>query len=160
MRRGRRPREGGFTYVGLLVLVALVGILLAKAGEVASTTARREREAELLWVGHQYRAAIGRYWARRRVYPQTLEELLGTGPEAPIEARFLRSLYRDPMTSAPDWVLVPAPTGGIMGVASSSARAPIKTGRFDEADKDFEDAATYQDWQFTFPPRALQRKKP
>ncbi len=164
MPPGERPwsRARGFTYLGLLVLVALIGLLLAATGEVASTAARREREVQLLWVGHQYRAAIGRYWNQRRAYPQALEDLLGTGPDAPIPGRWLRRLYPDPMTNAADWVLVPAPGGGgIMGVASRSTRAPLKTGGFDEADRDFADASTYGDWAFTFPPRAtLRRKQP
>jgi type II secretory pathway pseudopilin PulG len=154
MRRGERPRRArGFTYLGLLVVVAVIGLLLASAGGVVATTARREREAQLLWVGHEYRAAIGRYWQRRRAYPRTLEELLGAPPDSPVQVRYLRRLYRDPMTDA-DWVLVPAPTGGIMGVASSSKRAPLKTGSFDPADESFADAATYGDWEFTYPPRA------
>ena len=64
MPRGERARrsEGGFTYLGLLFLVALIGLMLAAAGEVAATAAQRERETQLLWVGHEYRAAIGRYW--------------------------------------------------------------------------------------------------
>jgi hypothetical protein len=60
------------------------------------------------------------------------------------------------MTNAVDWVLVRAPTnGGIMGVASSSKRAPLKA-HFDEVDKDFADAKT--DWQFTFQPGVVRRK--
>ena len=43
------------------------------------------------------------------------------------------------MTNAADWVLLPAPNGGIMGVTSSSKRAPLKTGHFDEADQLFAD---------------------
>ncbi len=161
MPRGERPlRARGFTYLGLLVLVALIGILLAAAGEVAATAGRREREAQLLWVGHEYRAAIGRYWSRRRAYPQALEELLGAAPDAPVQARFLRRLYPDPMTRAVDWVLVPAPGGGIMGVASRSTRAPLKTGRFDPADRGFEDATSYGDWQFTFVPGPARRRTP
>jgi type II secretory pathway pseudopilin PulG len=162
MRRGeraRRGRDGGFTYLGLLTLVALIGILLAAAGEVAATAARREREAQLLWVGHEYRAAIGRYWNRTRRYPEKLEELLGSAPDAPAPVHFLRQLYRDPMTNAVDWVLVPAPSGGFMGIASSSKRAPLKTGGFDPDDHDFEQATTYGDWQFTFLP-ALRRGVP
>jgi hypothetical protein len=62
------------------------------------------------------------------------------------------------MTNAADWVLVRAPGGGIMGVASSSQRAPLKTGHFDEVDQDFEDASSYGDWQFTYPPSALRHK--
>jgi type II secretory pathway pseudopilin PulG len=157
MRRGEPER--GFTYVGLLVLVVLLGVLLAAAGEVASTAARREREAQLLWVGHEYRAAIARYWIRNRKYPQGLADLLGAAPDAPVQVRYLRQLYRDPMTNAVDWVLVPAPNGaGFLGIASSSKRAPIKTGGFDDADQDFVDAKTYGDWQFTFVAGPIRRR--
>jgi type II secretory pathway pseudopilin PulG len=155
MARGERARPGarGFTYVGLLAVIVMIGVMLAAAGEVASTAAQREREAQLLWVGHEYRAAIGRYWSQRRAYPQTLQELLGTSQDTPVPVRYIRRLYPDPMTNAVDWLLVPAPSGGIMGVASSSKRAPRKTGNFEEADQGFENAAAYSEWQFAFAPR-------
>lgn len=159
----RRPparSERGFTYLGLLALIVLIGVMLAAAGEVAATAGQREREAQLLWAGHEYRTAIGRYWRHKRTYPQTLEELLGAPPDAPLQVRYLRRLYSDPMTNAVDWVLLPAPNGGIMGVASSSKRAPLKTGHFDDADQDFADASTYGDWQFTFLPGLVRRKTP
>jgi type II secretory pathway pseudopilin PulG len=152
--------ERGFTYLGLLALLVLIGLLLAAAGEVAATAAQREREAQLLWIGHEYRSAIGRYWSQRRKYPETLQELLGAAPDAPVQVRFLRRLYPDPMTNAVDWVLVPAPNGGIMGIASSSKRAPLKTGHFDEADPGFADASAYSDWQFTFVPGVVRRRVP
>jgi type II secretory pathway pseudopilin PulG len=162
MARGERTRRGarGFTYLGLLVLVALIGVMLAAAGNVAATSARREREAQLLWVGHEYRAAIGRYFRQRRAYPQSLQELLGSAPDAPVQVRYLRRLYPDPMTNAMDWVLVQAPNGGIMGVASTSTRAPLKTANFDDADKDFAGAKAYGDWQFTYPPRVVPAATP
>ena len=161
MSRGRRARQArGFTYVGLLVLVVLIGILLAAAGEVATTAAQREREAQLLWVGHEYRAAIGRYWIARRAYPQALQDLLGSAPDAPVPVRYIRQLYPDPMTNAVDWQLQLAPGGGIQGLASSSKRAPLKTGQFDDADKDFVDAASYGDWKFTFVPVGRYRAPP
>jgi type II secretory pathway pseudopilin PulG len=162
MRRGERARRsaGGFTYVGLLVLIALIGLVLASAGEVTAAAAQRERETQLLWVGHQYRAAIGRYWSRRRAYPRTLQELLGAAADDPIQVRYLRRLYLDPMTNAPDWVLLPAANGGIMGVASSSKRTPLKIANFDAADQDFANASAYSDWQFTFLPRVRRRATP
>ena len=162
MSRGERARRraGGFTYVGLLALVVLIGLMLAAAGEVAATAAQRERETQLLWVGHEYRAAIGRYWSHKRVYPQSLQDLLGAAPDAPVQVRHLRRLYPDPMTNTVDWVLVPAPNGGIMGVTSSSKRAPLKNGHFDEADQDFANASAYSDWQFTFLPGVIRRKTP
>jgi type II secretory pathway pseudopilin PulG len=162
LRRGEPPRrpERGFTYLGLLVLVALIGLALATAGEVASTAAQREREAQLLWVGHEYRAAIGRYWSRKRTYPLALEDLLGPATDDPVQVHYIRQLYPDPMTNAVDWALLPAPNGGILGVASSSSRAPLKTGNFDLADQGFADAKTYADWQFTFQPVLFRRKVP
>ena len=152
-KRLRRVRAGGFTYVGLLALIVLIGLMLAAAGEVASTTAQRERETQLRWVGHAYRAAIGRYWYSRRVYPQTLQDLLGEPADAPNPVHHLRQLYPDPMTNAVDWQLVPAPNGGIMGIASSSKRAPLKTAGFDDDEPAFKDAGAYSDWQFIFVPR-------
>jgi type II secretory pathway pseudopilin PulG len=162
MTRGERARRsaGGFTYVGLLALVVVIGLMLAAAGEVAATAAQRERETQLLWVGHEYRAAIGRYWGHKRSYPQALQDLLGAAPDALVQVRYLRRLYPDPMTNAVDWVLVPAPNGGIMGVTSSSKRAPLKTGNFDVADQDFANASAYSDWQFTFLPGVVRRRTP
>ncbi|HET6439577.1 MAG TPA: hypothetical protein VFG59_16045 [Anaeromyxobacter sp.] len=162
MSSGRRAkrRASGFTYLGLLALVVLIGLLLGAASEVATTVSQRERERQLLWVGHAYRAAIGRYFSQKRAYPQALEDLLGSAPDSPVKARYLRRLYPDPMTNQVDWELLPAPgqNGGIMGVASSSKRAPLKTGRFDDADQGFEEATTYGDWQFSFVPNARLRR--
>lgn len=159
MARGERRRRAdrGFTYLGLLVLVTTLGLLLGAAAEVASTAARREREVQLLWVGHEYRAAIGRYWRQRRAYPQRLEELLGEPPDSPLRIRYLRRLYPDPMTDAVDWQLLPSPGGGILGVASRSKRAPLKTAGFDPDDPGFAEATTYGGWQFTFQAGAKRR---
>ena len=172
MRRGegRAGRSGGFTYLGLLVLIVLIGVLLARAGEVWSAAAQRDREQELLWVGHEYRAAIGRYVAQNRHYPATLAELLGTtraGPDASegssgagpatapgvLEAlgfRALRRLYRDPMTNSTDWETVPSPDGRIMGVVSKSKLQPIKRAGFSDDDLGFAGAESYAGWQFVY----------
>jgi len=155
--RGPRGRVAGFTYVGLLALIVLIGLMLAAAGEVVSTTARRERETQLLWVGREYRKAIGLYFRAHRGYPQSLEELLGSAPDSPLQVRFLRQLYPDPMTNGADWLLLPAPSGGIMGVASSSKLAPMKTANFEELEFTFADAGAYSDWQFVFIPNLRVR---
>jgi type II secretory pathway pseudopilin PulG len=162
MNPGERPRRGarGFTYIGLLVLIVLIGILLAGAGEVVATASQHEREAQLLWVGHEYRAAIGRFFRQKRAYPKELQDLLGTAPDSPLQVRYIRRLYPDPMTNSADWVLVPAPGGGFMGVASSSKRAPLKSANFDPADQDFETAKTIGDWQFTYRAVGIRRKAP
>jgi hypothetical protein len=48
----------------------------------------------------------------------------------------------------------------IMGVASSSKRAPLKISNFEAADQDFANASAYGDWQFTFLPGVRRRATP
>jgi type II secretory pathway pseudopilin PulG len=151
MRCGeRRGREGGFTYIGLLVLIALIGFVLSVAGQVTATTAQREREKQLLWVGHAYRDAIRRYVIQNGHYPAALADLVEFPTASGQPAHYLRRLYPDPMAPGADWELVPALGGGVMGVASSSKRVPFKRAGFDDADLGFGDAETYADWMFIF----------
>ncbi len=152
-----RGRQGGFTYLGLLALIVLIGLFLAAAGEVTRTAARRERETELLFIGHQYRDAIARFYQQNHRFPLSLAELVGTGTEGPLPARFLRRIYPDPMTRSTDWVLLPAPDGGISGVASASAEEPMKKAHFDDGDAGFVEATKYTEWAFLYDPRAPVR---
>ena len=150
-------RQTGFTYLGLLVAIAVTGILLTGAARVWSTTEQRERETQLLFVGHAYRSAIGGYVARMGHYPVSLADLLGN-PDSAIPQRFLRQLYPDPITGAADWTLIMLPGGdGIMGVASSSPAIPIKHANFDPIDAEFADATTYGGWQFVYVQRIYRR---
>jgi type II secretory pathway pseudopilin PulG len=151
MRCGeRRVREDGFTYIGLLVLIVLIGFALSVVGQVSATTAQREREKQLLWVGHAYRDAIQRYVIQNGRYPAALADLVEFTTASGQPAHYLRRLYPDPMAPGADWVLVPALGGGIMGIASSSTRAPIKSAGFDDVDLGFGEAETYADWMFIF----------
>lgn len=54
-------KQLGFTYIGVLMLVAIAGIGLAGVGIVWHQDAQREREKELLFIGDEYRQAIGSY---------------------------------------------------------------------------------------------------
>ena len=145
--------QGGFTYIGLLVVIALIGFALAVAGQVTRTTMKREREVELLFIGHEYRHAIARFFRQNHRYPLTLEELVSVDTGSATPQHYLRHLYRDPMTRAADWTLFPAPGQGIMGIASSSSEAPLKHAGFDLPDESFEQAETYADWIFLYDPR-------
>jgi type II secretory pathway pseudopilin PulG len=146
--QGAAPAQRGVTYLALLFIVAILGGGLALTGEVWETNARRDKEAELLFIGHQYRKAIERYYlsgAQHR-YPPSLEDLL-KDPRRPGTERYLRRLYRDPMTGK-DWGLVKAPDGGIWGVHSVSDEKPLKRAGFKLRDGGFERAQTYADWKF------------
>ena len=148
---------GGFTYIGILFAVAIMGIGLAGIGTVWGTSVQREREQELLFIGHAYRLAIARYYASGGHYPAELEDLVSDN-RFPVPRHHLRRLYRDPMTAAADWELVRGPDGGIMGVTSSSKNAPLKRANFDRADATFESTECYCDWQFIYQPRSLLRR--
>jgi type II secretory pathway pseudopilin PulG len=145
-------RQHGFTYLGALFLVALMAGALALTGEVWETSARREKEAELLYVGNQYRQAIASYyWAGPKQYPKSLEDLLRDQRKPGIE-RHLRKLYPDPVAGKEEWGLVRAYDGGIQGVYSLSPARPAKRYGFKPRDRELEGAATYTDWKFIHTP--------
>ncbi len=153
--RERILGQGGFTYLGVLFAIVVLGIALSAVGIMWSTQIRREREAELLFIGDQYRAAIGRYVAAGGKYPASLSELV-TDERSAQPRHFLRRLYPDPMTNRMDWEVIEAPgRGGIMGVASSSRATPIKQAGFPGPDALFENALCYCAWQFIYAPRRL-----
>ena len=145
--------QEGFTYLSLLIIVAVMGGGLAAFGELASHAAQREKEAELLFRGDQFRQAIGSYYRKEQRYPLSLDDLL-EDKRYPMPLRHLRRVYPDPITGGAEWGIVASPTGGIMGVHSLSEAAPIKSGNFAAKDAAFEGAARYADWQFVYRPPA------
>jgi len=149
--------ETGFTYLGILIAMALFGVALAATGEVWRTVAQREREAELLFIGNQFRTAFMNYYAYTPAgkprYPRALEDLVEDN-RLPVPRRHLRRIFADPMSGKADWVLVDAPGGGIAGVHSRSEAKPLKTGNFAPPDARFEGAERYADWKFMFEPRS------
>lgn len=146
-----RLRETGFTYIGVLILVALMGIALAASGQVWHTLLKQEKEQELLFIGQQFRLALRQY-ARQtpgqaRRAPLRLEELL-QDPRYPGTRRYLRKLYVDPMTGKAEWGLLKGPAGEIYGVYSLSKDEPLKKSHFSQADKHFEGMKKYSAWVF------------
>jgi type II secretory pathway pseudopilin PulG len=147
-----RRRAGGFTYLGLMAAIVILGILLTMAGRVWSFSEQRDKEAQLLWAGDQYRLAIGRYYTFVHRYPLSLQNLL-LDDTSPVARRFLRQLYRDPITGEANWDLILDPNGGgIMGVASKSNLVPIKHRNFPDIDVGFADRDCYCDWKFVYIP--------
>ena len=145
-------RQRGFTYLTVLFIVAILMGGLALVGEVWETSAKREKEADLLFVGNQYRNAIQRYvLAGKAQYPQKLEDLL-KDPRQPSIQRYLRKLYPDPITGKSEWGFVKGPDGGIGGVYSLSEDKPLKVAGFKLRDASLEGAQKYSDWKFAYSP--------
>lgn len=145
-----RARQRGFTYLGALFLVVLMGAALAATGQLWSTASVRAKERELLWVGTQYAHALRRYYEYSpgiKQYPAMLEDLLEDN-RTPEPRRFLRRLYVDPFTGKADWGLIRAVDGRIAGVFSASSRQALKTARFPAEWTDFEGKTRYSEWEF------------
>ena len=150
-----RLQQQGFTYLTILFVVALLSGGLALLGDVWHTTSQREKEAELLFIGNQYRKAIERYYLGNqggpRLYPRELDTLL-KDPRRPTTERYLRKKYTDPITGKAEWGIVKAPDGGIMGVYSLAEDKPLKIANFRVRDKGFDNLEKYADWKFVYTP--------
>ena len=143
----------GFTYIGALVIVTVMGIMLGIVGQSWQTIMKREREEELIWRGIQYRNAIEKWYkpAAGQHVSTPLQELkhLVKDPRSLTTVRYLRRLYPDPVTGK-DWQVVKDPNRGIFGVASTSEAKPLKQGNFPEEFKEFEGKSKYSEWQFVY----------
>jgi type II secretory pathway pseudopilin PulG len=149
-----KTAQSGFAYLYVLMLIALIGMGLAATGTLWRTDAQRAREAELLFVGDQYRQAIRSYYlldAAQPRLPLRVDDLLAD-TRRPDPVRHLRRAYPDPVTGAP-FVLIPVTGGpGIVGVHSPSAQRPFKRAGFSIENETFTDASRYSEWRFVFEP--------
>ena len=145
----------GFTYIGLLIAVAVIGVWLTAVATVWHQEMQRENERQLLFVGNQFRQAIGSYYENTpglvQQFPKTLEDLL-EDKRTPFVRRHLRKIYYDPFTGSADWGLVKGADNGIIGVYSKSDVEPIKKANFSKLFAIFEGKKHYSDWQFVYAP--------
>lgn len=148
--------QNGFTYLVVLMLVAMITLAVASVTEVWHTKVQREKERELLFVGKEFRTAIGRYYEQSpgsvKRYPPTMDDLLKDSRQLATQ-RYLRKVYVDPITLKAGWGMVLAPNGGIMGVYSLSDKAPVKVANFPKGDEAFEGKQHYFEWQFVYLPK-------
>ncbi len=160
-RHAGRRHESGLILVGALVLLALASLTALNAGQRWADARQREAEAELLFIGEQYRAAIESYW---REAPNTVHQMptraedLVSDNRFPFPKRHLRRLYRDPLN--PDNPLVEVRDGPfLIGVRSADERVPFRQAGFDGPNRKFNAATSYADWTFSYvPPTTVQRR--
>lgn len=111
---GKR-RATGFTFIELLVVLALLALLASIAMPMLTSSVTRAREATLKEDLQVIRKAIDDYYGDRGEYPQSLSVL--------VERRYLRRLPVDPFTNRNDsWRLIMAESdrGGIIDVHTGS----------------------------------------
>jgi len=106
----------GFTLIELLVVLAIIATLLTIAVPRYFSSVDKSKEAVLKENLYQLRDAIGKYYADRGKYPESLQALATD--------KYLRSVPLDPVTdSASTWIVV-APEdpqkGGVVDVRSGA----------------------------------------
>jgi type II secretory pathway pseudopilin PulG len=97
----RRPQsaEAGFTLVALIASMSIMMILMAVGTRSWQYVMQNDREEELLFRGGQIADAIQRYQLKHgNTSPPNLEAL--------VKGRFLRKVYKDPMSPKGDWRLI------------------------------------------------------
>jgi hypothetical protein len=104
--------------------------MTALAGAAVSwhTAVQRSQEAQLVFIGAEFKSAIQGFYDATpepaKQLPKRLEDLL-RDTRYPTVRRHLRKIYVDPLTGRAQWGLVMTPAG-ISGVYSLSQREPFK----------------------------------
>jgi type II secretory pathway pseudopilin PulG len=152
----RAPRQRGFAYMALMVFF---GVFIAVAGAAMMSGGmlqRRNAEEQLIFVGGEFRRAIESYYLASASmppgsprYPEKLDDLLAD-PRSKELRRHLRQIYPDPLMGQPNWGMVPAPGGGIMGVYSLSPAKAVKLFGFPAEFKYLEGKKTIAEWKFLY----------
>jgi type II secretory pathway pseudopilin PulG len=155
MRNGKAlRREGGFTYLGLVILVTVIGLVGAATLKVDSLLRRAQAEDDLLETGAAFSEALRTYAEAtpkgQPSQPPSLQELL-KDPRFPGVRRHLRKIYVDPLTGKAEWGIVWANPGerrGVLAVYSLSKAKPLKVAHFDARFSGFENKQHISDWKF------------
>ncbi|UCF80112.1 MAG: prepilin-type N-terminal cleavage/methylation domain-containing protein [Acidobacteriota bacterium] len=118
-----RPLARGFTILELLAVVFIISLIAAIAIPRYQRAILKAREAALKQDLHVMRSVIDQYFADKKKYPESLEELVRAG--------YLRSVPVDPFTeSSNTWQTIPAESnpfgppeesGGIFDVKSGAS---------------------------------------
>lgn len=144
---------GGFTYLSLIIVVAIIGMVAATGLKLGGVIQRSLLEEELLHIGAEFSDALQSYAdatpAGQPRQPPSLKELL-RDPRFPGVRRHLRKIYVDPMTGSAEWGIVYlADKVGVVGVYSLSEAQPVKIGNFPSRFQGFSGKSHLSEWKFT-----------
>ncbi len=148
-----RPcRQGGFTYLSLIILVAIIGMAAAATLKMGSVIQRSRAEQQLLDIGAAYSDALQSYAdatpAGMPTQPPSLQELL-RDPRFPGVRRHLRRIYVDPMTGGAEWGIVYlGDKVGVLAIYSLSDARPVKIGNFPQRFATLAGKQKISEWRF------------
>ena len=148
--------DKGFTYPSALLLIIIVSVSLMVVQKQWSTIVKREKEKELFFRAGKIIDGIESFYqnssAGSQRYPRSLKVLLKDNRSLGLK-RYLRKIYKDPLTQDGSWGLVYDGKSGIKGVFSQSKKEPLKKGNFPKKYKFFENKKKYSDWKFVYEPK-------
>lgn len=154
---GKAGGQGGFSYIGILITLAIAALGLSGAAVVWQMQMQRLNEMTLLETGEAYRVAIGRYYEATpgafKEYPRRLQELV-EDKRFPVPRRHLRRLLPDPFAPRQPMGLI-LQQEAIVGVFSTSSLAPVRSKGYLEIEAGFESVKKYSDWRFVYTPNSL-----
>lgn len=109
----------------------------------------------MIWIGNQFKQAIGLYFQRSpgavKRYPEKLEDLLEGKRYLSIQ-RYLRKICPDPISGKPAWGLVTASAAASW--ASTALPKENRSAQLVRDDKSAPSALSYRDWRFVYEPPA------
>jgi type II secretory pathway pseudopilin PulG len=146
-------KQVGFTYVALLILVAVLSLFSTAALRLGMSMQRHQAEQELLERGYAMLQGLNSFAkstpAGQYRYPTSLEDLLRDPRYPKTVIRHVRRIEVDPITGTTQWGLVlREDKKGIVGLYSLSEDKPWRTS-FTAPFGDFDDKPRYKDWLFT-----------
>ncbi|WP_229634261.1 type II secretion system protein [Duganella qianjiadongensis] len=146
-------RQHGFTYLSLMILLAIIGLVTASSIKLGSVLQRSRAEQELLEIGAAFSDALQSYAeatpAGQATMPPSLKELL-RDPRFPTLKRHLRKIFVDPVTGRAEWGIVYAGEHtGVLAVYSLSTARPVKISNFPQRFASFAGVSRISDWKFT-----------
>jgi len=145
-------RDGGFTYLSVIIVVAIIGLVAAASLKLGATVQRSRAEQQLLVIGGAFSDALQSYAdatpAGQPTQPPSLKELL-RDPRFPTPRRHLRKIFVDPMTGKAEWGIVYlGGTTGVMAVYSLSDARPVKIGNFPARFQSLAGKRKISEWRF------------
>ena len=143
--------QRGFTYIGLLIAMAVIGLGMSIVGPLWARQTQREREAELLRIGPACARAIEHYYRLSppgaEKLPPSVDELLQDS-RFPTPIRHLRKAYTDPMQPGQPLNWLRNAKGELVGVASASHQEPLRQVAWTDGHYEIAPAAHYDEWHF------------
>ncbi|MYM65261.1 type II secretion system protein [Pseudoduganella sp. FT55W] len=156
----------GFTYLSLIIVVAIVAMVTASAIKLGSVLQRSRAEQELLDIGAAFSDALKSYADATPqgmpTQPPSLKDLL-KDPRFPGMRRHLRKIFVDPMTGKAEWGIVYlGDKMGVLAVYSLSDARPVKIGNFPARYSGFAGKSRISEWKFaiaTEAPRTIENSE-